>query len=96
MSEFNLVAMGGTFDIIHKGHIQLLSKAFSISSKVIIGLTSDDLAKRKGKNIQNPFQKRFKTLKQTIKTHFPNLKATCGKCILDFYFFFTYSKLCLR
>ena len=84
MSEFNLVAMGGTFDIIHKGHIQLLSKAFSISSKVIIGLTSDDLAKRKGKNIQNPFQKRFKTLEQTIKTHFPNISYKISKLDNDF------------
>ena len=50
MSEFDLVAMGGTFDIIHKGHVALLSNAFAISSKVIIGLTSDALAKKMGKN----------------------------------------------
>ena len=50
MPDFELVAMGGTFDIIHKGHIELLSKAFSISSNhVIIGLTSDELAVKKRK-----------------------------------------------
>ena len=38
MIKFQFVAMGGTFDIIHKGHMALLSKAFSISSNVIIGL----------------------------------------------------------
>ena len=38
MKKFNLVATGGTFDIIHKGHITLLSKAFSISSKVNLKL----------------------------------------------------------
>ena len=48
--EFNLVALGGTFDIIHAGHIALLEKGFSISKKVIIGLTSDELAEKKGKN----------------------------------------------
>ena len=42
--EFELVALGGTFDIIHVGHIALLEKGFSISKKVIIGLTSDEFA----------------------------------------------------
>ena len=47
MESFDLVAMGGTFDIIHDGHMVLLNKAFSISSKVIIGLSSDQLATKK-------------------------------------------------
>ncbi len=44
MAKFDLIATGGTFDIIHKGHIELLKKAFEISSNTIIGLTSDDFA----------------------------------------------------
>ena len=47
MSEFSLIATGGTFDIIHRGHLILLSNAFTISDKVIIGLTSDELAEKK-------------------------------------------------
>ena len=42
--KYDAVALGGTFDIIHIGHIALLEKGFSISKKVIIGLTSDDFA----------------------------------------------------
>ena len=42
--QFALVALGGTFDIIHVGHMALLDKGFSISKKVIIGLTSDELS----------------------------------------------------
>ena len=41
---FKLTAMGGTFDIIHVGHLSLIEKAVSISEKIIIGLTSDSLA----------------------------------------------------
>ena len=37
MKKFSLVAMGGTFEVIHKGHLTLLSEAFSVSDKVIIG-----------------------------------------------------------
>ena len=39
--QYRVIALGGTFDIIHIGHIELLKKGFSISEKVIIGLTSD-------------------------------------------------------
>ncbi len=51
MKKFDLVATGGTFDIIHKGHLALLNKAFTISSKVIIGLSSDELVKKNGKKM---------------------------------------------
>lgn len=67
---FKLVAMGGTFDIIHKGHIKLLSSAFSISTKVIIGLTSDEFAKRKGKKTFNTYDKRFENLENVVKKNF--------------------------
>ncbi len=59
MSEFSLIATGGTFDIIHRGHLTLLSNAFSISDKVIIGLTSDELAEKKGKLAINKYEKRL-------------------------------------
>ena len=42
--QYGVIALGGTFDIIHIGHIALLKKGFSISEKVIIGLTSDEFA----------------------------------------------------
>ncbi|MCK5414405.1 MAG: adenylyltransferase/cytidyltransferase family protein, partial [Thermoplasmata archaeon] len=41
------VAVGGTFEIIHIGHRALLAKAFAVAvgDEVLIGLTSDHLAK---------------------------------------------------
>ncbi|MBI5859500.1 MAG: pantetheine-phosphate adenylyltransferase [Nitrosarchaeum sp.] len=84
MPEFVLVAMGGTFDIIHKGHLALLSKAFSISSKVIIGLTSDELAEKRGKKTLNNYEQRFETLMNTIKINFPNHAFQISKLDNDF------------
>lgn len=76
--------MGGTFDIIHKGHLTLLAKAFSISSNVIIGLTSDELAEKRGKKTLNDYKKRFETLMNIIKTNFPNHLFQISKLDNDF------------
>ncbi len=35
------VVIGGTFAIIHKGHLRLIEKAFRLGDMVYIGLTSD-------------------------------------------------------
>ncbi|MEC9087277.1 MAG: pantetheine-phosphate adenylyltransferase [Thermoproteota archaeon] len=68
--QFKLVAMGGTFDIIHIGHLSLIEKAASISEKVIIGLTSDSLATKNGKNLRNNFETRLNNLKKTLTEKF--------------------------
>jgi len=84
MESFDLVAMGGTFDIIHDGHMALLNKAFSISSKVIIGLSSDQLATKKGKNLVNDYSKRLSSLKSIIEKNFPNISYEISKLENDF------------
>ena len=84
MESFDLVAMGGTFDVIHNGHMALLSKAFSISSKVIIGLSSDQLATKKGKNLANDYSKRLSLLKSMIEKSFPNSAYEVSKLENDF------------
>jgi len=43
--SFKVVAVGGTFDSLHKGHKTLLLKAFEVSEHVLIGLCSDEFAK---------------------------------------------------
>ena len=72
MSKFSLIAMGGTFDIIHRGHLTLLSTAFEISEKVIIGLTSDEFVQQKGKNPIHKYDERLKNLTSIIFKNFPN------------------------
>ncbi|MFX0186858.1 MAG: pantetheine-phosphate adenylyltransferase [Candidatus Hodarchaeota archaeon] len=39
--------MGGTFDHLHEGHKFLIKTALSISNKVVIGLTTQELLKNK-------------------------------------------------
>ena len=84
MKSFDLVAMGGTFDVVHSGHMALLDKAFSISSKVIIGLSSDQLATKKGKNLVNDYSKRLSLLKSVIEKNFPNSSYEISKLENDF------------
>ena len=73
--RFDLVATGGTFDQIHRGHLALLSRAFELGNRVIIGVTSDDFViKRKGKNkIKHNYAERVATLKDTIRNNFGNV-----------------------
>ena len=70
--KFTLTALGGTFDIIHVGHLNLIKKATSISDKIIIGLTSDSFAAKNGKTITNNFQQRLENLDKTICEKFPD------------------------
>ena len=49
--QFDLVATGGTFDEIHAGHRELLTRAFSLGRLVLVGVSSDNFAaSKKGKN----------------------------------------------
>ena len=84
MQKYDIVALGGTFDIIHDGHMKLLNKAFSISNKAIIGLTSDELAAKKGKNLLKNYHERFEALKSVIEKNFPKSSYEISKLENDF------------
>lgn len=60
------VCVGGTFDILHAGHVALLEKAFEIGDEVVVGLSSDELVQRSGKRAGN-YQKRKEGLERFLR-----------------------------
>ena len=62
------VAMGGTFDVLHRGHRLLLKKAFEIGKKVTIGVTSDAFARQLHKPHKiDPFNSRKIELEKLLR-----------------------------
>lgn len=67
---FDIVATGGTFDILHKGHYMLLQKSFEVGRQIIIGVSSDSYATRKQKKIINNYDIRQENLNKFINKNF--------------------------
>ncbi|MEM4365367.1 MAG: phosphopantetheine adenylyltransferase [Candidatus Nitrosocaldus sp.] len=70
--RYRVVAVGGTFDILHKGHIALLDKAFEVGKHVLIGVTSDSLVARMGKSIVNDYSRRVRNLSSMLVSRYPS------------------------
>ncbi|MEI7827753.1 MAG: phosphopantetheine adenylyltransferase [Euryarchaeota archaeon] len=59
------VAIGGTFDVLHDGHKALLKKAYTLGD-VIIGLVSDEMARKKA-HVVNTYHTRKKSITVYLK-----------------------------
>lgn len=56
----------GTFDLLHRGHIRLLERAKSLGDYLIVGITSDDYDRTRGKiNNQQSLMERIAAVKAT-------------------------------
>jgi pantetheine-phosphate adenylyltransferase len=82
--KFLIVATGGTFDEIHVGHIALLTKAFELGNRVIIGVSSDKFAANRGKKLNHNFEARVANLKKTIKKEFGDANYEVAELDGDF------------
>ncbi len=68
MKRFKKVAVGGTFDELHMGHKSLLTRAFEIGEKVVIGLSSDEFVTKMGKpHITATYAERYAELQTFLK-----------------------------
>ena len=56
----------GTYDLLHYGHIRLLQRAKELGDYLIVGVTSDDFDKTRGKiNVQQSLEDRVKAVQAT-------------------------------
>lgn len=56
----------GTYDMLHYGHIRLLKRAKALGDYLIVGITSDDYDKTRGKiNNQQTLMERIEAVKET-------------------------------
>lgn len=56
----------GTYDLLHYGHIRLLERAKALGDYLIVGITSDDFDKTRGKiNVQQSLEERVEAVQAT-------------------------------
>jgi cytidyltransferase-like protein len=67
-NRLSWVSVGGTFDVMHKGHWFLLEETFNVGDKAIVGITSDDFvaSMRKKHTVEN-YENRLKVVKEFLK-----------------------------
>lgn len=51
---YKLVFTNGCFDILHPGHVDLLTRARALGDGMIMGLNSDESVRRQGKGVDRP------------------------------------------
>jgi len=77
--KYNTVATGGTFDHIHKGHVALLTKSFSLGDVVVIGVTSNAFASREGKSPDQSYPERVEVLERFLRSKFPGRRYVIAR-----------------
>lgn len=64
-------AVGGTFEVLHRGHRALLARAFAEADSVLIGLTTDEMADRMRDRRVRPYAERERALREYLGSTFP-------------------------
>jgi cytidyltransferase-like protein len=69
-------AVGGTFEILHRGHRTLLARAFQECDEVLIGLTTDEFANTSRKRRVRPYAQREREIRAFIDDVFEGRRYT--------------------
>ncbi len=69
------VGVGGTFNTVHRGHRAILDKAFQVADFVIVGISSDEMAKGR-KDVVLPLEERRARLESYLRSKGDNWSVT--------------------
>lgn len=62
------VSVGGTFDVMHKGHWFLLEETFNVGDKAVVGVTTDEFARSLKKEHEiDCYEKRLQEVKDFLR-----------------------------
>ncbi len=63
-------AVGGTFEVLHRGHRTLLAQAFKEGDEVLVGLTTDAYANSTRRRRVRPYKQRERDLRAFLDSEF--------------------------
>jgi pantetheine-phosphate adenylyltransferase len=67
-NRLKLVSVGGTFDVMHKGHWFLLEETFNVGDQAVVGVTTDEFVKSMKKSHKvDTFENRLEDVKEFLK-----------------------------
>ncbi len=66
--KYDLIASGGTFDLLHKGHKSFLAQVVKLADKVIVGVTSDSYVSSFKIDNYEDYKTREKNVYEYLKT----------------------------
>lgn len=66
MTKLKTVITYGTFDLFHVGHVRLLRRLKCMGDRLVVGLSSDEFNKVKGKEVVFPFEHRKEILESIV------------------------------
>jgi len=65
--KYKRVAVGGTFNTIHKGHVALLEKSVKLGHSLVVGVTSDAFASKHKRYKPKPFEERAASVSSLLE-----------------------------
>jgi cytidyltransferase-like protein len=75
--RLKLVSVGGTFDVMHKGHWILLEECFKVGERVVVGLTTDEFVEEmKKSHAVDCYEKRLRELNRFLMERGLEKRAT--------------------
>jgi pantetheine-phosphate adenylyltransferase len=76
-NKYQKVALGGTFDRLHRGHEHLIALAAAAAPEIVIGVTDDEMVKHKTlSHLINPYETRVKQLNDYLDNRYPTHKIS--------------------